>query len=277
MASSSSSVSTDLSPLTKILSDINDQFSRKEVFPFIITGNLTNGTSFTQQLEQPLKLNPNATHRMYVKSFSAWQNIPNIYLNQNNNFTYIVPANTASNTTSAPVSKSINIPAGAYQISDINTYIQTQMTNNNDYISTANAANPYYITLAVNLPTQQVLITLLSGFKVDFTQPNSVNALLGFNSRVLSLTSNYSDNLVDINPIQNISIYCSICQGFISNGKVSNILYSFPNSTSRGYMISESPNPVLPCLVNTKIITGITISFASENGTPITFREKSLL
>jgi hypothetical protein len=37
-------------------------------------------------------------------------------------------------------------------------------------------------------------------------------------------------------------------------------------------MISESPNPVLPCLVNTKYINSITISFTSENGTPITFQ-----
>jgi hypothetical protein len=146
------------------------------------------------------------------------------------------------------------------------------MVANNDWVSTANAANPYYITISINLPTQQVLFTLLSGFKVDFTQPNSVNTLLGFNSRVLASTSNYSDTLVDINPIQNINIYCSICNGFISNGKISNILYSFPNSTSRGYMISESPNPVLPCLVNTKNINSITISFTSENGTPITFQ-----
>jgi hypothetical protein len=263
---------TDISPLTKLLTDINDQFSKKEVYSFLINGNLTNGNSFTYKLEQTLKLNPSATHRIYLKSLSAWQNIPNIYLNQNSNFTYIVPANTASNTTASPVSKSISIPQGAYQISDINSYIQTQMQNNGDWNSATNAANPYYIVLSINLPTQQVLITLYSGFKVDFTQPYSVNELLGFNSRVLSASQNYSDNIVDINPIQNISVYCSICSGFYYNGRLSNILYSFPNSTASGYMITESPNPVLPCLVNTKVIDNIIVSFASETGIPITFQ-----
>ena len=37
-------------------------------------------------------------------------------------------------------------------------------------------------------------------------------------------------------------------------------------------MISESPNPILPCIVNTKLITSITVSFSSESGTPITFQ-----
>lgn len=263
---------TDLSPLTKILSEINDQFSKKEVYSFLINGKLANSNSFTYSLEQTLKLNPNATHRIYLKSFSAWQNIPNIYLNQNSNFTYIIPANTASNNTSSAVSKSITIPQGAYQISDINNYVQTQMTINGDWISTANAANPYYIVISINLPTQQVLITLYSGFKVDFTQPNSVNPLLGFNSRLLTASMNYSDVLVDINPIQNISIYCSICTGFFYAGRQSNILYSFPNDTASGYMITESPNPVLPCLVNTKYINNIIISFASESGFPLTFQ-----
>jgi len=93
----------------------NDQFAKKEVYPFLINGNLTNGNSFTYTFEQTLKPNPNATHRIYLKSFSAWQNILNIYLNQNSNFTYIVPAATASNTTSAPVSKSISIPQGVWE------------------------------------------------------------------------------------------------------------------------------------------------------------------
>ena len=263
---------TDLSPLTKILSEINDQFAKKEVYAFLVNGNLTNGNSYTYRLEQTLKLNQNATHRIYLKSFSAWQNIPNIYLNQNSNFTYIVPPNTGSNTTAAPISKSITIPQGAYQISDINSYIQLQMQVGGDWVSTANAVNPYYIVISINLPTQQVLITCYSSFKVDFTQPNSVNPLLGFNSRVLAANLNYSDNLVDINPIQNISIYCSICTGFYYSGRQSNILYSFPNDTASGYMITESPNPILPCIVNSKNIDSITFSFASESGFPLTFQ-----
>ncbi len=263
---------TDLSPLTKILSEINDQFSKKEVYAFLVNGRLTNSLIFNYRLEQTLRLNPNATHRIYLKSFSAWQNIPNIYLNSNNNFTYIVPANTASNTTSSPVSKSISIPQGAYQIKDINSYIQMRMQINNDWVSATNATNPYYIVMSINLPTQQILITLYSGFQVDFTQPNSINGLFGFSSGILSASLNYSDNLVDINPIQNISIYCSICTGFFYSGRQSNILYSFPNSTASGYMINESPNPVLPCIVNTKLIDNIIFSFASESGQPISFQ-----
>jgi hypothetical protein len=265
-------MTSDLSPLIKVISDLNDQLTKKEVFSFLINGRLSSGNSFTYVLQQTLRLNSYATHRIYLKSFSAWQNIPNVYLGSNSNFTYIVPAGVASNTTSSPVSKSISIPQGAYQISDINSYIQQQMQFNNDWNSAANATNPYYIVLSINLPTQQVLITLYSGFKVDFTQPNSIYELLGFNSRILSASQNYSDNLVDINPIQNISIYCSICTGFYYSGRQSSILYSFPNSTASGYMITESPNPVLPCSVNTKVIDNITVSFTSESGSPITFQ-----
>ena len=250
----------DLKPLEQIMIGINDLFGKKDVVGIIITGTTQSGT-FTQQLDPVIKLNPSATHQVYLQSLSAWENIPNIKKATNDNFTYINNTGT---------SRSVTIPPGAYQLSDIYSYIQTQMTAFGDY---NNGVNPYYITFNTFLPTQQVQITLTNNYQVDFRPTNSVASVFGFGSVLLTgnNTVNGSTALVDILPSQSINVSCSIATGFYFNGKVSNIVYSFNNSTPRGYMIDERPMPTVPCICNTKTLSSVTISFTDENNNPINF------
>jgi hypothetical protein len=255
--------SVDLKPLERIMTGFNDLLSKKEVVGIIITGTTQSGT-FTQQLNPVIKLNPNATHQIYLQSLSAWENIPNVKKGVNDNFTYVNSANQV---------RSLTIPPGAYQLSDIYSYIQSQMTANGDYNGGANVANPYYINFNTFLPTQQVQITLTNNYQVDFRPATSVASILGFGNVLLTgnNTVNGSTALVDILPSQSINVNCSIATGFYFNGTVSNIIYSFNNSTPRGYMIDERPVPTVPCICNTKTISSITISFTDENNNPINF------
>ena len=54
-----------------------DLLSKKQVVPILVTGSSTNG-SYNIRMSMPIKLDENATHKIYLKSFSAWQNIPKI-------------------------------------------------------------------------------------------------------------------------------------------------------------------------------------------------------
>jgi hypothetical protein len=251
-------MAADLKPLEKIMTGFNDLFSKKEVYGIIITGTTQSG-SFNQQLSPVIKLNPNATHQIYLQSLSAWENIPNIKKGVNDNFTYVNAAGT---------SRSLTIPPGAYQLADIYSYIQTQMTANGDI----GVNGAYYITFSTFLPTQQVQITLSNNYQVDFRSTTSVASVLGFTNTLLSGNGVYgSSTLVDILPSQSINVNCNIASGFYLNGTVSNVIYSFNNSTPRGYMIDERPNPIIPCICNTKTISNVNISFSDENGNPINF------
>ena len=141
-----------------------------------------------------------------------------------------------------------------------------------DYNNAANVANPYYINFNTFLPTQQIQITLSNNYQVDFRPTNSIRSLFGFGNVLLNGNGVYaSTSIVDILPSQSINVNCSIANGFNVGGKVSNVIYSFNNSTPRGYMIDEKPNPVVPCICNNKYISGVTIWFNDENGNSINF------
>ena len=247
--------------------DMSNILKRKEIYGVIITGTTTTG-SFTQRLDIPISLNKLATHKVYLQSFSAWSNIPNIKKDVNDNFTYI---------NNAGITKSVTIPQGAYQLSDIYTYIQNAMLNNGDHNSGTSPAT-YYINFATILPTQQVQITLSNNYQIDFTPANSIAKLIGFDNDLINgNTSFYSTNLVNILTSQSINIICNIANGLLFNGKSSNILYSFNNSIPRGTMINLQPNPVVPCICNKKLIDTVTISFNDENGTSINFNNEQFI
>lgn len=258
---------SELSVAEKATVAMSNLLKRKELYGIIITGNTTTGT-YTQVLENPISLNNDASHKVYLQSFSAWSNIPNIKKDVNDNFTYINTAGT---------SKSITIPPGGYQLLDIYTYIQNAMLSNSDQDSSTSPTS-YYINFTTVLPTQQVQITIRSNFQVDLRPANSVAKLIGFNNILLTgNTSFYSTNLVNILTAQSININCDIASGFLFNGKSSNILYSFNNSIPRGTMINLQPNPIVPCTCNKKLINSVTVSFNDENGTRINFNNEQFI
>src|SRR2546426_3655378 len=112
---------TNIDPLVKVMSGLNDVFSKVDIVPLTFNGITDSSGSFTQSFLVPIRLNSSVTHKVYMQSFSGWQNIPNIFLNKNDNFTYVNSGN---------VTKSISLPVGAYQILDLNDYIQQQITIN---------------------------------------------------------------------------------------------------------------------------------------------------
>ena len=247
--------------------DMCNLLKTKEIVPIIISGSTQNGT-YILDLRPPINLNKNATHKVYLQSFTGWSNIKNIITNVNDNFTY---RNTAGTT------KTFIFPAGAYQLDDIYSEIYKQMANNTDANTSTNPTS-YYINFSTNLPTQQVVININNSFKVDFTPINSIASILGFDNTLLSGNSGTtvstefkSNKLVNIMNSQSINITCNIVNGYNNNGVVSNILYSFSNNIPRGMMIDIMPNPIVPCLCNTKNIQSISISFQDENGSKINF------
>ena len=71
--------------------------------------------------------------------------------------------------------KEIILPPGAYEIEQINDEIARQLSFEESPI-----------ILEANTATLHSIIRLSSGFKVDFTQPNTLGDLLGFDSVILT-------------------------------------------------------------------------------------------
>ena len=255
----------NLNPLVNVMKDTANLLARKEVIPLFISGTTSNGT-LSIDLVPPIQLNANATHIIYVKSFTTWSNIPNVITGKNDNFTY---------TNNSGVTKTIIIPQGTYEIDQINQYIQAQMQNNGDYNSSTTPVS-YYVTISLNDPTYQVVITTSNSYKVDFTPASSIGSLLGFpniqiNPSGSATSATGSTKIINILPVQAINIICNIASGARLNGVPENLLYSFGFDVALGSLISEKPNPIMPVLCNSKTISTISLQFKDQNKNPVTF------
>src|SRR3981189_3733086 len=106
------------------MSDIIDQLrkalSNKQQTMFTIAGNTSN---FYTMLPGNVDFNPNLDYEIAMVRFESYNTYYNV-TSVNNQFSYTTPSGAVRTFTIAP---------GAYQVADINAYIQAQMFTNGDY------------------------------------------------------------------------------------------------------------------------------------------------
>ena len=106
------------------MSDIIDQLrkalSNKQQTMFIITGNTS---YFYTILPNNVEFNPNLDYEIALVRFESYNTYYNV-TSVNNQFSYTNPSGAV---------RTFTITPGAYQVADINAYIQGQMFANGDY------------------------------------------------------------------------------------------------------------------------------------------------
>ena len=133
----------------------------------------------------------------------------------------------------------ILLPPGAYEIEQINDEVSRQL-----HIEIENFGEPP-IKIEANTATLHSIIRLTNGYKVDFTQPNSLRDLLGFNSVILSDSYNYAKNKVNLIEIHRLHLCCDCIIGSLRNGFPSNISFSIVLNEPQGANVVREPNHVL--------------------------------
>src|SRR5205085_11856304 len=105
---------------------------------------------------------------------------------------------------------SITIPTGSFEIEQINSRIQQLIKDNGD-------GTP--ISISVYKPTSQTILDIVNGsagsvpntnYSVDFTKPNSIRTILGFESKKYSQARNLSENTIKIELTNDINIHCNL-------------------------------------------------------------------
>ena len=145
-----------------------DLMSQKQTFTFRNYITSTNEYIFFQT---PIELNQDRHYEAALVYMDVYNSLKNITTN-NNNFYY------ATTQSANPAWKTITFPPGAYEFKDINSYIQLRIRTNEALA--AGADDP--ITISVNETLNRTDIKIISAYSVDFTQPNSLIDLFGFDS-----------------------------------------------------------------------------------------------
>lgn len=206
----------------------------------------SDGDQFSVQLNNPIVI-PHKALSCSLKLLQAeiWNVVPNISAKIGNNTLYIytdyslvAPPN--------PQNIQIVIPDGLYSLNALNSFISSAFINLNLPIN--------LLTLSSDSATQTVVINFnYDNTQMDFTQPNTLNEILGFNSRLvpLSLEPAIHVEFGDLPAKFNRTDSFIIKGDLISNGIPFNnintgVLASIPITSKAGSQIIYTPyNPII--------------------------------
>src|SRR5271157_3587495 len=190
---------------------------------FILTGNSSNFTTCFNSII----LDPTKQYEAALLSLDTYNSIPNIIEGKNNVFKYY----------NGGAWKTIMLSTGAYELNAINNEIKRQIIGNRDSDSV--------IDITADISTLKSIVNIDNpNFKVDFSTPNSISSVLGFET-VIGHGYNVSLKIVDIMQVNSILVNIDIIMGSYVNGSSSPAIYSFYPNVAPGYKIVERPNPSL--------------------------------
>ena len=95
--------------------------------------------------------------------------------------------------------------------------------------------------------------------ELDFRRNNSINSLVGFDSKHYSTGFHESENMVNILTINSILVNIDIISGSYVNGSTQPTIYSFFPDVSPGYKIIENHHNLLYLPITSDTIHSITI------------------
>lgn len=196
----------------------------------------------------PILLKPDTEYVIGLIDFQSFNSIPNIETGKNDKFYY--------------GTSFLEIPEGAYELSEVLEYIEN------------NLPSSVLFEWNLNHTTQKCIIKCTS--PIDFTFKDSIRDLLGFQSRVLPANKLVqSDHSVDISKVNAICVVCDIVSNSYSNGQQSHILHQFYPSVPAGFKIIETPrNIVYLPVANDRSIPRITLQIVDQNGELINFKQE---
>lgn len=203
----------------------------------------------------PIRLDPTKRHEMALIRLETYNSIPNVD-ETNNIIRYSID----------DVQHDIVIATGAYELSEINAIIQS------------NLVKPDVFELLANNNTLKSIIRInQSGVKVYFNHENSLKDMLGFRSVVLQeLGDNEGSNLVNILKVNSILVKCDVITGSYVNSSQKPVIYSFFPNVPPGYKIVETPGTPIYLPISDNNIESIRLWLTDQNNDMIDLRGETL-
>ena len=172
----------------------------------------------------------------------------------------------------------IALSEGAYEIEGINAAIQSAMRVNGHW-DEAQAHSQYYVTLAPNLATLKVIVTIAHpDYKVDIAN-SSLRTVLGWpaGSPILTEGASIAPNIVQISDVNEVLIQCDAVAGsYTSSGAIKAdtgfAIASFYPEVPPGYKISYAPPHLVFLPVAAGAISRVRLSLTDQASRPLPMR-----
>lgn len=233
-------------------------------------------STLTIDFINPLRLEDGFEYGLSLLSFHSYNSIPNIEEGRNKFYYY---ENNDRNK-----KKNITIPTGAYEIVDIESYIQKQLSKST---TTTTAKTPTPTTSVKNIeeifslkPNNNTLQCEVysSVCGIDFQPADSIGTILGFSQKVLDPKQTHTSDLpVNIVKVRTIHINSNITRGAFYHDRPSHTIYEFPIKVDPGYAIDETPRNLIYLPVNKQEIGNITLTVLDQNFDLVNFRGEEII
>lgn len=268
-------------------------------FPIVINStNWTSANTYKVALATNFNLNDYEVGVGQAFIYYSWYNINSYPLN-NNKFTLTIPRNGGSDTLN------ITIPDGAYNISDLNNFLQYTLIQSGYYItSTSTGLNTYYAAFSVNPTSYKIDFTttplptsLPAGFtsggmtfpgainqhyQITILSDNNFKDIIGFNSGIyptvptnIGVQTKSSDYIPNVNPISSVQMRLScVSNPFSSNNTLIHTFTVAGSSIGQIANVSPSFEQYVPCQGSHRELT---LSFYDQLGNVLNILDKNNL
>lgn len=222
-------------------------------------------------LPTPIELDPNYQYGIALIGFHTYNSIPNIDEN-NNKFCYY-ETKAGFDDFLNENKKVIEIPSGAYEISDIEEFLKKKLLPEEKYRS--DSEELFFLRPNRNTLKSEIYH---KDFAIDFSKDNSIGKLLGFSKIILPPNQIHeSDIPVNIVKVQTIHIDSNITGGAFYNNRPSHTIYEFSVDSDPGYSIDEVPRNLIYLPLTTSRIYNITLKVLDQDSELVNFRGEEII
>ena len=244
-----------------------------------------NNSRILTYFDNPIEFKSNKQYEMALVSLDTVHSYTNI-CSKNNVFRYSPNSGTSYYT--------IYIEEGAYELSELNEYLQTEMQKQVGSLYRTDG-----VVIGANLTTLRSTLKFgkpgpTTHYYVDFNVSNSLAPILGFNKqeytyvekredpvdpdKVTSFIDYYeSESIVKIDDVSIIRVTNDIIGSSYSDGKSTNDIYSFHPDVPPGYKVSEKPFHLIYLPIVVGRISRMETNILNQNGNLIDFRGEDII
>jgi len=159
--------------------------------------------------------------------------------------------------------KNVTIPAGIYDVSEIETAINSILPNPLEHVQIR--ANNNTQRTEVYSPKYRLVLDKTLAHMLGFTYTN-----------MQQWVRCISDNPINMMKVSLIRVHCSIASGSYINGEPSHSIYDLSINVPPGFKLEASPAVPIYNTVTTREVNRLSIKLTDQNNTPVNFHDEEV-